>query len=367
VFNGVLSIPLPGELHPEDAPLPAGLSHGRPLGEFIAGSENCLAVSGVMALASDNPPRPCGYNPLVLYGPPGTGKSHLAGALAIAHRRRDPQAKIVHLFAVDFSRELSDAIETQSIGEWELRHRQADLLIIEDLDHLAPRPAAQDQLARTFDAIAWRSGQVLVTSRVAPCEATHLTPALRSRLSGGLSIPLALPGLTARLEILRLLAAERDIRLTAEALQCLATSVGGGVRELLGSLVYLETAAGSAQSSGDAIRTFGLEQVNAYLATLRVARVPTIAAIAARTAKYYSVRLADLRGPGRQKNLALARNVATYLARQLTGLSFERIGSYFGGRDHTTAIYACRKVSQLAAGDPDIRRTLSDLEQALAH
>lgn len=369
MFNAVLSIPLPGPSQPSDA-LPNGVSRGKPLGQFIAGRENHLAAAALLSLANDESSGEGAadahpYSPLIFFGPPGTGKSHLAGAAAEAVRRRDADAQIAYVCAADYARELAESIEKQATGPWERRYREADLLIIEDLDHLAPKPAAQEHLSATLDVIARRGRRVIVTSRTSPAEIAHLSPALRSRLIGGLAVPLQAPGLEARREILRLLAAERRVRLSPEGLERLASTITGGVRELFGALVHLEAAEG-VEAAGDRRREIGPELVDAFLNGRGKARTPTIAAIAARTAKFYSLRLAELRGPGRRQNLALARNAAMYLARRMTGASYGKIGDYFGGRDHTTALYACRKVARLAADDAGTRRELLELERSLA-
>lgn len=382
--NGVYSIPLPGNLEPLEGVLPAGISRGGPLAEFVAGPENELAVTAILS-ALESSQRFC--SPLVLYGPSGVGKSHLAGGLACEWLRRFPQSAVVHLFAAEFARDLSEAVETQNVSEWERKLRGAALLILEDLDHLAAKPAAQEHLARTLDVLERRGALVVATSSVAPYEANHLSAALRSRLSGGLTVPLALPGLSARTEIVRRLAAERGLPLDDEGAAALAAGLATGVRDLQGALLFLAQAqrasaadASSANSEvgsatyGTATQRFltlgsltlGGEEVAAYLATRRNERSPSVAAVAGRTAKYFSLKLTELRGPSRHRNLALARNVAIYLARNLTGQSLEKIGKYFGGRDHTTALHACRRIAELAEVDPETRRAVVTLREALS-
>lgn len=390
VLNGVFSLPLPGELPQFDGGNPpagahasglAGISRGKPLGEFIAGPENHVAVAAVLSVLapasidsstnnsatgnSTTAANPPALQPLVFFGPSGTGKSHLAGGLACEFHRRYSQAAIVHVCAVDFARELADAIETQAVGELERRHRHAKLLIIEDLDHLAGKAAAQEYLALTLDVLSRRGALVVATCSLAPQEMPQLTAALRSRLSGGLVIGLALPGQAARSEIIRRLAATRQLAATDEGVQTLAAGMATGVRNLLGALAYLETQACQADAdSGQPL--LSKETAAAYLAMRMSKRAPSLPVIAARTAKYYSLRLSDVRGPARHRQVALARNVAIYLARQLTGQSLEKIGKYFGGRDHTTVLHACRRIAQLVEIDPAPRRAVEHLRETLA-
>lgn len=360
MLNGVLSLPLPGEVLRIDKAIPAGVSRGEPLHEFIAGPENELAVTAVLAALSDSM---TAYNPLLLHGPSGTGKSHLAGGLACEFRRRDPQANIVHLFAADYARELSDAIETQAVREWDRRHRNADLLILEDLDFLSANASAQGHLARTLDVVLRRGGLVVVTSSGSPYDSPHLSAPLRSRLSGGLTVGLALPGLAARTEIIRRLAAERRMAATDEGARALAAGLATGVRDLMGALCSL---AAQPEGAAGVSSQLNLERVVALLAARRTERAPGVAAIAARTAKYFSLRVAELRGPTRRRHVALARSVAIYLSREMTDQSLEKVGKYFGGRDHTTVLHAARRIVELLECDADTRRAVEQLREDLS-
>ena len=206
----------------------------------------------------------------------------------------------------------------------------------------------------------------MATCSLAPPQMPQLTAALRSRLSGGLVIGLALPGQAARTEIIRRLAAARRWTATDEGAQTLAAGMATGVRDLLGALTYLETQACQDNANPGQPPVLNKELASAYLAMRLSKRAPSLAVIAARTAKYYSLRLTDIRGPARHRQVALARNVAIYLARQLTGQSLEKIGKYFGGRDHTTVLHACRRVAQLVEIDPAPRRAVEDLRETLA-
>lgn len=376
--HGVFSLPLPGDraAHSAGDPLgdlPPGISRGRPMGEFISGPENEEAVAALcLLLARLADERPLPFQPLVLYGPAGTGKSHLAGGLACELRHRAPQARIVHLFAADFARELNAAIDARSVAEWQQRQREARLLILEDLEHLAGKALAQEELCRTLDSLSRSGALVVLTSPVAPADLAQFSAALRSRLLGGLALGLKIPGTAARSEILRRLAAARNLAATAEATATLAEGLTASVRELAGALAYLEIAArqrdGRAEPAAMSAAPTVIENdlAAAYLAMRSTRRAPSLHVIAVRTAKYYSLKLTDLRGPARHRQVALARSVAIYLARQLTTQSLERIGKYFGGRDHTTVLHASRRIAQLVEVDTEPRRAVEHLRELLA-
>ena len=237
--NGVVTIPLPG------LPLAGDLSsqdghRGPTTLEFFAGPENCLiepAVSGVLGR------QPTPYNPLVLYGPSGTGKSHLARGLAATWKLNFPQSRVAYTTAVDFAREMADAFETQAVEDFRARYRGVSLAVFEDVGELAAKPAAQEELIRTLDAVIQRGGQVVVTASSAPREIAGFPPALQSRLSAGLCVPLALPGPDTRLAILERWSNLREVEMADSILKLLAEGLAGTVPELLGAMLQLEVPA----------------------------------------------------------------------------------------------------------------------------
>ena len=323
---------------------------------FLAGPENQLLEPAIHDVLQR---RPALYNPLVLHGPSGTGKSHLARGLLAAWRDRFPPASVVYTAAVDFARELADAIETQAVVDLRAKYRTANLLVFEDVGRLADKPAAQVELIHTIDAVMQEGGQVVVTAAVPPGELRDLAPALQSRLLAGLAVALSPPGAAARLAVVRQLAALREIELAEPVAQALAEGLGGTVPELLGALVQLDVPARLDGKSIDA------EAVQLYLAKRNGARQPQLADIAIAAARYFSLKLSDLRGPSRRRPVVAARDVAMYLARSLMRASLERIGRYFGGRDHTTVMHACRKTGSLLKTDPLIRQAVEQLQQKL--
>ena len=233
-----------------------------------------------------------------------------------------------------------------------------NLAVFEDVGELAAKPAVQEELVRTLDAIIQGGGQVVVTASAAPRESAGFLPALQSRLSAGLCVSLALPGPETRLAILQRWSECRQFELADSILKLLAEGLAGTVPELLGAMLQLEV---PARQDG---RPVDARQVRDFLARRDSALRPKIRAIAAATARHFGLRLGDLRGKSRRRPVVAARDVAIYLCRQFTRESLSSIGEYFGGRDHTTVLHACRKTEELLESDPSVRQAIEVLQRS---
>jgi len=356
MVDSVVDIPLPGR------PLESGEGDGRAVApcHFFAGPENRLVDVAIRCVLEEPE---TGYNPLVLYGPSGTGKSHVAQGLAAAWKAQHRRDRVVVTTAVDFARELAEAIESQSVEEFREKYRKAQLLIFEDLGQLVTRTlgklSAQEEFVHTLDTLLAEQRWVIVTASAAPAELPGLTPALQSRLTAGLSVALSPPSQPARLAILRQLAALQDVQLPETVVQTLAEGITGTVPELAGAFVqFLMTD----QLEDCPINVQGAKR---YLAEQNHKQQPSMHEIAVATARYFSLRLTDLRSPVRRRALVAARGVAVYLAHRHAGVSFEEIGRYFGGRDHTTVLHSCRKTEESFENDPAIHESIEKLRKEL--
>jgi chromosomal replication initiator protein len=377
--NHVVTIPLTGRANTSQIPA-AGLTRPQHLREFLVGPENQLIAAAlqyfyrqacgaraagelnfeVQPASNDSATNAELHSPLFLHGPPGTGKSHLACGLAELWRANRPDETVVYVTGADYWRGLSDSFENRSTDAWRAHDRAADLFVLEDFGPLAMKPAAQVELLHTLDALADRGAHVIVTSRLPLSQMMTLLPGLASRLAGGLCLGLNLPSSGTRRAIVDRLAAERGTDIAPAARRALADGLRGSVPELFGALASLEHAA---RVDGDPIE---MARVQQYLAGKSGTRTPTMRGIAAHTAKHYALKVQDLKSPSRRRSVVMARDVAMYLARQLTGQSLEQIGEYFGGRDHTTVLHGCRKAEQLAKSDPATRSAVERLHEALA-
>jgi chromosomal replication initiator protein len=358
VVNGVFSIPLEQHASAEGR---SGGKNGVPargagLCEFIAGPENRLAGLAVRAVLEAST---SDYNPMVLYGPPGSGKSHLARGAADWWRQAYPHSVVVCVTAGELAEQYAAAVHDSDVDAWRTELRKADLVVLEDLSQLAGKKSAQQELWRTIDAVCQRGGFVLITSRTLPNHMTSLVPALRSRLSAGLSVLLSLPGPSARQAILEKLAAARGVRLPKKAVQALAEGLSVPVPALIAALMELELAA---RADGDEI---DLERVKRYVGSFGRSEPLTIRGIAVLTAKHFGLKLADLKSPQRRQAIVCARGVAIYLTRQLTESSLEQIGAFFGGRDHTTVLHGYRRTEKLVKRDAATRLAVNELRKTL--
>jgi chromosomal replication initiator protein len=340
---------------PVSIPLTGLIQVGDDSAPFIVGPENRLVEAAAAALSAGQTGP---YNPLVLVGSSGTGKSHLARGLADLWKLQFGR-HVCYTTGDDFFRDLTDAQETQAVDEFRGRHRRVDLLVLEHLERLAERHSAQEELLGTVDTLLGAGSQIVVTSADMPQEIEQLLPGLAGRLVGGLVVPLRLPGVEARAEILRRLAEERRLEMPPTVIRILAEGLRASAGELQGVIAQIEMA--------DRVehRPIDAELAREYVLRHRGRRPPEMRRIAALAARHFSLRVAELRSPSRRQGVVKARGVAMHLARQLTYESLQAIGQYFGGRDHTTVLHACRKIEQSLSGDPAIHEAVRKLRQML--
>ncbi len=356
VHDKVTNIPLEGGGYSLSADHCAGLAPVWRLDDFVIGPENRQLLAAVESILRGESSL---GQPTVFYGPSGCGKSHLARVLVQLWRQRRNRRSARYVTGPDFARHLAEAIDTKSTDEFRHSYRRLGLLVLDDVHLLQGRVPAQEELARTLDAVIESGGSAVLTASVAPERLDKLVSHLQSRLVGGLAIGLALPGWEARRAILEALATRRSMLLADEVLDALATAVRGSAAALAGALARLELAA---HIDGQPPTVHTVQRV--IKARPELPR-PSIAEIALAAAKYFSLRLRDLRGPSRRQAIVTARDVAMYLARTMSQAPLDQIGRYFARRDHTTVAHACRKTERLLATDPLVRSAVDHLRERL--
>jgi chromosomal replication initiator protein len=356
VFDGVVDIPIMG--HPSGGPANASSSSPATdlLRGFFVGPENRLIEVAVESVLDGRAAR---YSPIVFYGPSGVGKSHLAIGLATAWKASFPRRPVIFTTAIDFARQLADAMETKTVDDFGARYRQASLLVLEDVHHLRDKPAAEEELIHTLDALLDSGGKVVVTSRTAPHVLADFPPRLRSRLTAGLTVPVVAPGPAVRRTVLDRLAQAQGMDLAETVVRALAEQAVATVPELRGILAQLRMTAELEH------RPVDLPMVNEQLAEQTRRKAPTIDQIAKAAARHFSLKLSDLRSSSRARAVVVARGVAMYLARTLTPSSLEQIGRYFGGRDHTTVSHGCRRTEKILQSEPAVRQAVLELRERL--
>ncbi len=321
-------------------------------GSFIAGEENWVALAAVQRMIEPHPPS-C----FTLFGPTGTGKTHLLGLLCGLWKEIWPHCSVVSSTAAEFGQAFAEALVSRKARQFRRHWEEADFIVIDDLQFLGDYPAAQEEFVALLRAAERGTLCVAVACRIPPWHCENLNPRIGSILQGGLTARLQPPGEDARRAILQMAFRQKGVTVTAAPLQLFAEELAGSPRQLLGFALKLRQAAGRGPVDYPAARAF-LRRYSPRPAT-------SIDRVAKATARYFGIRLKDLRGPGRSRAEVLARNVAMYLAQRLTGASLQQIGHYFGGRDHTTVGHGCRKIEALSRSDPSMQQAIFMIEERL--
>jgi chromosomal replication initiator protein len=362
VVDSVIEIPLPGralcrsvdELAPDAAPIRVRA--------FVAGRENCLLAAAIdRCLLPPNSTSAeqlpdidvASLGVLAIHGPSGTGKTHLAQGL-LRHWQASRGAEAAEYFtAADFRRALVDAIKQEAVDKFRRRVRHRPLVVMDDIDRLPNDDYLQQELRYTIDAIEENRGLLVVTSSRAVGTLRNLAAEVRSRLAAGLVVPAMPPDVAARKRLIVHLSALLALPLSDSAADRLAAKISGTARDLFGALFEL-----SAQSSRRPVDD--VEWVDGYLAS-RSAWRPAMRDIVARVAKYYRLPQKMLTSDSRRQSVVFARSIAVYLARELAGLSYERIGRALGGRDHSTIMHGYRKIAAQLRHDAKTREAVEEL------
>lgn len=311
--------------------------------EFVTGESNRLAHDSSFSIA--NEPGSTKYNPLVLYGEVGLGKTHLAQAIAHHAIDHNTVGTACYLSSERFTSEFVTAIREDALNEFSTFYRSVDLLVVDDIQFLEGKEKTQEEFFHLFNDLHQSGKQIVLCADQPPARITEIEDRLISRFQWGLSAEIQRPSFEMRVELLRLKADTIGLDLEPSILEVIADSITENVRQLEGALKQL-SAHSKLQDNrleiSDAKRILG-NSVSVGNET----RHPTIQDIIHVVAEYYSLPADDLISRGRHQVVSDARQVAMYLARQLTNQSYASIGRRFGGRDHSTVIHACNKVKDL--------------------
>ena len=322
---------------------------------FVVGPSNRFAHSAAIAV-SKTPGQV--YNPLFIYGPPGVGKTHLLYAIANGIRKQKPDANIVYIKGDQFTNELIDAIKNGKNIEFRSKYREADLFLVEDIQFIAGKESTQEEFFHTFNKLYEEHKQIVLTSDRKPDDMLTLEERLRSRFLWGLIADINPPDYETRMAILKNKAVQLGLNLDDDVCNYIAINITNNVRQIEGTvkkiLAYrdLNNMPMDLPNISRAIDDMFKSEGNA---------LPTPSLIISQVCKFYSVDEILLRGSQKTKGTAEARQVAMYLIRKLTNLSFPDIGKEFA-RDHSTVIYAIRKVENaLKAGDETMQNNIRDI------
>lgn len=345
----------------EDAPAMQGINMFNPkstFDTFVVGSSNRFAHAAALAVAEQPG---MAYNPLFLYGGVGLGKTHLMHAIGHFIQDHFPNMRMLYLPSEMFTNELVAAIKNNKNVEFRNRFRNVDVLMLDDIQFIAGRDSTQEEFFHTFNALHSAGKQIIISSDKPPREIARLEERLRSRFEWGLIADIQKPDFDTRIAILRKKAENEGIEISDEMLELIAGRIESNIRELEGSLTRVNAYAKLNHCE------INEEVISHALHDIAVVRDPkriTPELIIDCVADYYSLSADMLRGDSRKKEIALARHVAVYLTREMTGLSLPRIGDAFG-RDHSTIINSCDKVTKMLDTSSDMKSSIADLKKII--
>jgi chromosomal replication initiator protein len=357
--------PAPSAPSREEAPLPPTESAARGLNPrytfetFVVGASNQFAQAACQAVA-ELPSK--AYNPLFIYSGVGLGKTHLLRAVGHQISRLFPKLAVLYLSSERFTNDLINAIRYDRTAEFRAKYRTIDLLLIDDIQFISGKERTQEEFFHTFNDLYDSRKQIVVSSDSSPKDIPEIEERLRSRFEWGLIADIQPPDFETRVAILKKKAELERVRFSDDVAYLIASRIKSNIRELEGSLTRMiafcaltgrEMTADLAQ---DVLPDLWGEE----------GKLITVDQIQRKVSDFFGLHLSDLKAKTRTRAIAFPRQVAMYLARQLTHASLLEIGRAFGGKDHTTVLHAVEKIHCLLQEDPKLRKTIDALNQGIA-
>ncbi len=322
---------------------------------FVIGGSNRFAHAAAVAVA-EAPAK--AYNPLFIYGDSGLGKTHLLHAIGHYAERLYPGIRVRYVSSEEFTNDFINSIANNRAAAFQARYREIDILLIDDIQFLQRAVETQEAFFHTFNTLHDHNKQVVITSDVAPKHLNGFEDRMRSRFEWGLVTDVQAPDLETRIAILRKKAQSEKLQVPDEILEFMATKVSSNIRELEGTLIRVTAFASLNRTPVDLQL---VQTVLKDLITLDDDNVIAPVDIINHTADYFKLSVDDLYGSSRSQAVATARQIAMYLCREMTSLSLPKIGQLFGNRDHTTVMYANKKISELMKERRSIYNQVTEL------
>jgi chromosomal replication initiator protein len=325
---------------------------------FVIGKGNQMAHAAALVVAEE--PGSI-YNPLFFYGGVGLGKTHLMHAIGHQMLAINPQAKVKYVSSETFANDFINSIKNKTSEEFRQEYRKVDLLLVDDIQFFADKEATQEEFFHTFENLYNDNKQIVLTSDRLPNEIPKLQERLVSRFAWGLSVDITPPDLETRTAILRKKAQAENLEIPDDTLSYIAGQIDSNIRELEGALVRVQAFA--TMNSADITTSIAADALKSLKGTSNSQL--SISKIQDEVAKFYHIQLKDLKGKKRVKTIVVPRQIAMYLAREMTESSLPKIGAEFGGKDHTTVIHAHEKISQLMKSDSNIQQEIAEIKNLL--
>jgi chromosomal replication initiator protein len=325
---------------------------------FVIGNGNQFARAAALAVA-ERPSR--AYNPLFLYGGVGMGKTHLMHAIGHEVKRRQPVASICYASAEKFTNEMITSLRNDRMTTFRDRFRSVDVLLIDDIQFIAQKERTQEEFFHTFNALHESMKQIVIASDRPPKELAEIEDRLRSRFEWGLIADIQPPDLETKVAILQKKAENEQVLLPTDVALFIASNVRTNVRELEGAMTRLIAWCGLNKME---ISLASTQQCLKQFIDMQVRKI-TIEAIQRAVAEQFGMRVSDLKQKNNSRNVVVPRQIAMYLAKQMTEASLPEIGRQFGNKHHATVMHSIAKIDELRRTDKDLHRTLNKLQEQL--
>ncbi|MDO8741566.1 MAG: chromosomal replication initiator protein DnaA [Candidatus Roizmanbacteria bacterium] len=335
----------------------AGLNKKYSLDNFAVSTSNQVAYAAAQAVIK-NPGS--AYNPLFLYGGVGVGKTHIAQSVAKKILEEDRNKKIYFCPGDNFTNELIESIRGKTTGRFRQKYRFLNLLIVDDIQFIAGKNAVQEEFFHTFNAIASSGGQIILTSDRPPSEIKNLEDRLHSRFLGGLTVDIQAPDFELRSAILLIKAKEKGINIDIEAVKIIAERIAD-CRGLEGTLLSIYAKIFGVKDQID------LEDVENFFSKDKITnkkRVNPVDVIKT-VCSFYNVKQSHLKSPSRAASIAFYRQIAMYILEKELGLTLVEVAETLNRKDHTTALHAKQKISNLILRDPNLKKEIDTITQSL--
>ncbi len=326
---------------------------------FVVGNNNRLAHAAALAVAQSPPST---YNPLFIYGDVGLGKTHLLQAIAHSILAKKSELTFTYLSSEEFTNELINSIRDDKTLRFRKKHRNTDVLLVDDINFLAGKERTQEEFFHTFNALYEAHKQIVLSSDRPPTEIPTLEKRLRSRFEWGLITDIQPPDLETRIAILKKKAEREKIALNNEVIVFIAERVKTNIRKLEGCLMRLIAHFSLYDKQIDIDYA---KEILKDIIPSEESKLITLDIVQQHIIKHYKISDTQLKSKKRGRSLVFPRQIAMYLCRELTECSFPEIGEKFGGKDHTTIMYACRKIKERREKDKNFNKEIEEIIQKI--
>jgi chromosomal replication initiator protein len=325
---------------------------------FVIGSGNQFAHAACQAVA-ERPSK--AYNPLFLYGPVGMGKTHLMQAIGHEIKKRLPQAAICYVSSEKFTNEMINALRNNKMTSFRDKYRNMDALLVDDIQFLVSKERTQEEFFHTFNALHESMRQIVIASDRPPKELAEIEDRLRSRFEWGLIADIQPPDLETKVAILQKKAESERVALPTDVALYIASNIRSNVRELEGALIRLTA---YVSLTGGELNMQTAQEVLKNLIDSQIRKV-TIESIQKAVSEQFGLRPGEIKAKNNSHSIVYPRQIAMYLAKQLTEASLPEIGRQFGGKHHTTVLHSVEKIAEARKTDKDLNRLLNKLIELL--